>query len=264
MNQQEPRVVTFKKKRSSRRRLLRFRQRMYLKKSLFFIPNLFTLGNAFFGFNSLILAAHGEPVMASYFILFGAILDALDGKLARLIGVTSDFGMQIDSLCDAVTFIIAPAFLAYITELKDFGAAGFIASSIFVLAGVSRLARFNVTTQEQSRYFIGLPSLLAGAFIANLFIIRHTHETLYLPIVPYTPYIVAFLGYLMFSPLRYPSFKHLSKKSYIWASIFIAGCIIGLGLTTVLLSIFLAYIVLGLVMFIHKKSTTFFNDIKNN
>jgi CDP-diacylglycerol--serine O-phosphatidyltransferase len=224
-----------------------------MRKGLFFIPNLFTLGNAFSGFSALVLAAHGEPVMAAYFILLGAILDALDGKIARLIGATSAFGVQIDSLCDAVTFIVAPAFLAYITELKDFGFLGFFASSLFVLAGVSRLARFNVTTQEQTRHFIGLPSLIGGCSIASFFIIRNPMSLTYSIISPYTPLIVAVLAYLMISPLRYPTFKYLSKRSYIWSAVFIGSCIIGLGFITVLVSIFLAYIALGLCISTYNK-----------
>ena len=93
---------------------LKSRRKRYvasLKKRLTFLPHLFTLGNAFFGFCSLVAAASGEIKVAAHFILLGALMDALDGRVARLMGVESGLGVQMDSLSDAVSFCVAPAFL---------------------------------------------------------------------------------------------------------------------------------------------------------
>ncbi len=243
-------------KKASRKRLFRMRQRRYMKRGLRLVPNMFTLGNAFFGFCSLVLAAHGEPAMSAYFILLGALLDALDGRMARLMGVCSPFGVQLDSLCDFLSFIIAPAFLAYMAELKMFGIFGFAVSSVFVLAGVIRLARFNITNEEQTVFFLGVPSTIAGCFIASSLIMLQFNPRLHIFSV-LMPFCIVILAYLMISSLRFPTFKHLSKKSYIWASIFIVGCIVSMGLINVLFSLFLLYFVWGFTTSFTNKLTKY-------
>ncbi|NDD54537.1 hypothetical protein EBZ39_11795, partial [bacterium] len=140
-------VTRFAGKNRRMRKRLHFRQR--LVRSLHIIPNLFTLGNAFFGFCSIILAAHGNIVGAAYFILMGALMDGLDGRVARFMKISSDFGTQLDSLCDTVTFCLAPSILLYFWELKKLGVLGVVIAGMFLLSGILRLARFNITHDEQ-------------------------------------------------------------------------------------------------------------------
>lgn len=244
MNRPDNSITLRGMKKTSRMRLFRLRRKRYMRHGINQIPNLFTLGNAFFGFCSLVLAAHGESVMAAYFVLLGALMDALDGRMARLLGVTSSFGMQLDSLCDLLSFIVAPAFLVYTAELKTFGIFGFAASSLFVLAGATRLARFNITTEDQAVFFLGVPSTIAGCFIATTLIMLPSTRFM-TPLTISLPFIIVTLAYLMISRFRFPTFKHLSKKSYIVALLFISGFIISMGFIKVLFTLFLLYFCSG-------------------
>lgn len=128
------------------------------------VPNLFTLANIFCGFSAIIATADGRFWDAGLFILYAGIFDALDGFVARLTRAASQLGVQLDSLCDAVSFGIAPSFLLYSVCLKDFAPLGILLSSLPALAGVFRLARFNVelTSLEDKHYFTGMP-IPAGA-----------------------------------------------------------------------------------------------------
>ena len=108
-------------------------------------PNVITLGSIFLGFLSILNSFMDEYSIACYFILFAAILDSVDGKIARLFGVTSDFGKQLDSLSDLVSFCIAPSFLIYVLFSHGMpGISGEIIACIPLFIGVIRLARFNI------------------------------------------------------------------------------------------------------------------------
>ncbi|GAB5466394.1 MAG: CDP-diacylglycerol--serine O-phosphatidyltransferase [Candidatus Kapaibacteriales bacterium] len=139
------------------------------------IPNLLTLANLFSGIASILAAAEGEFMKAGLFILSGAFFDAIDGIAARITNAASDFGVELDSLCDAVTFGVAPSILMYYAFYKDFGNFGLVLSSLQALLGVLRLARFNVelTSLEDKEYFKGLPipgaALFIGAFVMTYF-----------------------------------------------------------------------------------------------
>ncbi len=128
------------------------------------VPNLFTLANVFCGFSAIIATADGKFNEAGFYILFAGIFDALDGFVARLTRSASPLGVQLDSLCDAVSFGIAPSFLLYEVCLKNVHPFGILLASLPALAGVFRLARFNVelTSLEDKQYFTGMP-IPAGA-----------------------------------------------------------------------------------------------------
>jgi len=96
----------------------RRRSKMVFARGVSIIPHLFTLGNAFFGFISIIFASQGLFVAASHFILMGALMDALDGRIARLLQAESPIGVELDSLCDAITFCLSPAILMYYAFLS--------------------------------------------------------------------------------------------------------------------------------------------------
>jgi len=130
------------------------------------LPSLCTLANLIFGLVSLALILENRLDWAAVFIVMGMLFDGFDGRLARYLGVSSDFGKELDSLSDLVTFGVAPALLAYSTSLHLMGWPwGLIAVLPFPLMGALRLARFNVLTDIEG-YFIGVPITLAGGLLA--------------------------------------------------------------------------------------------------
>ncbi len=118
------------------------------------LPSLFTTGNLFLGFWAIIRTLEGQFEIAAALIGGAIVLDMLDGRIARLTGTTSEFGAELDSLADAISFGVAPALLVYRWALDDLPRVGWLAAFLFVMCGVLRLARFNV--QQQRRR----PSLL--------------------------------------------------------------------------------------------------------
>lgn len=227
-----------------RRRLrhlkLMLRTRLLFKRKFYQLPNLFTLGNGFFGFASIIFASNGDLIPAAYFILFGAFFDALDGRIARLMGITSELGGQLDSLCDAISFGLAPAFLMYNWELNQTGAIGFMVSAFFLMAGLVRLARFNITKSDQTIFFLGVPITIAGCFLATFFLTAGNLVT-----KPYFVSLLLFimivLAYLMMSSIRFPTFKHVSKGWYAFVIILFTMFLISLGFNKMLLALFILY-----------------------
>lgn len=129
------------------------------------VPNLFTLANLFCGFASIIASAGGAFERAAWLIVLAAVFDMLDGVVARLTDSTSEFGVELDSLCDAVSFGVAPSIMLYMVFFHEWPNWGLLIASLPALAGVLRLARFNVqlTSMEDKLYFRGMP-IPAGAF----------------------------------------------------------------------------------------------------
>jgi CDP-diacylglycerol--serine O-phosphatidyltransferase len=217
-------------------------KRRRLRRSIKLLPNLFTLGNAFFGFCALVLAAHNNPEAAAYCILLGASMDALDGRIARLINSTSQLGMQLDSLADAVTFIVAPAFMVYMLDHNQGSVLGFLSCAFYLLAGIFRLARFNISSQTQSVFFLGLPSTIAGCALALAILSFPLKDHAF-----FTTLIMIFLGYLMVSRWRFPSFKQASKRWIFPVMILIGVTTATFGFNGVLLVLYGAYFIAGLI-----------------
>lgn len=136
------------------------------------VPNLFTLANLYCGFAAIIAATDGQPERCVVLILTAGIFDMLDGVVARLTRSTSEFGVELDSLCDAVSFGVAPSILLYSVYFHEMHQWGALLSSLPALAGVLRLARFNVqlTSMEDKMYFRGMP-IPAGAFILASYVL---------------------------------------------------------------------------------------------
>lgn len=136
--------------------------------AVYILPNLITTGNLFFGFFSIVKGLQGDLMGAAVAILLAAVFDVFDGRVARLTGGTSEFGVQYDSLCDLVSFGVAPAFLMYHGGLASTGRLGWIICFMFLACGALRLARFNVASAigKASGDFIGLPIPMAAAVIA--------------------------------------------------------------------------------------------------
>jgi CDP-diacylglycerol--serine O-phosphatidyltransferase len=191
---------------------LRTRARQRLSRGLFILPTLFTVGNLFCGYLSVWCSIRGTFQTAAILIIAAAILDMLDGRIARLTNSASRFGEEYDSLADLVSFGVAPAVLAYSWGLADFHRLGWMASFLFVVCGSMRLARFNIQTRvTDKKYFIGLPIPAAAGTIASL--VLATPERLVERFwMAGLLILTVVLSYLMISTLRYRSFKDLDLK----------------------------------------------------
>ncbi|WP_350343782.1 CDP-diacylglycerol--serine O-phosphatidyltransferase [Proteinivorax tanatarense] len=177
------------------------------------IPSVFTLGNLVFGLIALYYTINGDPAGGAGFILVGTLLDGLDGKVARFLGVSSEFGKQLDSLADMVTFGVAPAIVAYELVLNSYGLYGLIICFAFPVAGAIRLARFNVTSEETpAGYFIGMPITIAGGILTVLVLFD------FFPML-FILGAVLFLAYMMISSTKYPDFKTIGLPKWAQLSI---------------------------------------------
>jgi CDP-diacylglycerol---serine O-phosphatidyltransferase len=191
---------------------LRARARRRLSRGLFILPTLFTVGNLFCGYLSVWCSIRGTFQTAAILIIAAAVLDMLDGRIARLTNSASRFGEEYDSLADLVSFGVAPAVLAYSWGLADFHRLGWMASFLFVVCGSMRLARFNIQTHvADKKYFIGLPIPAAAGTIASL--VLATPERLVERVwMAGLLVLTVILSYLMISTLRYRSFKDLDLR----------------------------------------------------
>lgn len=220
------------------------------KKRLSYIPNLCTLVNALFGFFAVIKALEGDFLSAAYCMLCAACMDMIDGRVARLFGLTSAFGMELDSLCDAVSFCFVPAVVMYCWCLHTQGLLGIIVLALYLWCGLFRLARFNLSAAVDTRYFTGLPTTFSALCLASLLLYRpfldagsvHAAWHCWTSMV-----VVSLLAVLMVSRVRFPACKHmqgrLSRKLTVAALCFLvvlalyqAGQIVVLPVAYILLS----------------------------
>lgn len=161
------------------------------------IPSIFTLANLLFGFIALVLILDRKFNLAAGMILLSVLMDSMDGKVARKLSVSSDFGKELDSLSDLVSFGVAPAILVYSAFLRTtIGNWGIFLAAIFALCGAIRLARFNVL--NISTYFVGVPITFAGGFMALLVFFSSV-----IPWILY-PICLALLAFLMVSTFHVP------------------------------------------------------------
>lgn len=183
-------------------------RRESLKRGVYILPNLVTTGSLFAGFYGIVATMNGNYNLAAWFILVSAIFDALDGKVARLTGTTSRFGVEYDSLADLVAFGVAPGLLMYAWALKPFGKLGWLAAFIYVVCGALRLARFNVQVDTvESKRFVGLPIPAAAWMVAScvlLFFHLGGSGTIKKVSILLLIYVLA---YLMVSNVRFYAFK---------------------------------------------------------
>jgi len=220
----------------------------YKKKSLVVIPFLFTFANAIFGLLSVIKALDCEFVAAAYCILLAAFMDGLDGKLARAFGSCSVLGMELDSLCDAISFCLAPAILVYSWEGKDFGVFGIIVLAIYLCAGLFRLAKFNIiSAQGSNKWFLGLPTPV-GAILLSLIILHE--DWVQISLVKFLLKKNVFIGilllisFLMISKVKFPSFKqHKGIIFYIQFCLFVVMLYLALSQSPYMIFVPIIYIV---------------------
>jgi CDP-diacylglycerol---serine O-phosphatidyltransferase len=183
------------------------RRKKVFDTSVLVFPNLFTTGNLFCGFYSIICSLRGDFYLAAYFILVAGLFDLVDGRVARLVKSVSEFGKEYDSLADLVSFGVAPALMAYLCNLSFIPRVGWLVSFLFVACGALRLARFNVISElKDPRFFVGLPIPIAAATVATGYLfVKETGidvRSNYIFVV-----MVPILSFLMVSAVNYKSYK---------------------------------------------------------
>ena len=188
------------------------------KKTRYLLPNILTLGGVCLGISSIKFSIDGNYNLAVTLILLAAILDALDGRIARLIKGTSEFGKELDSLTDFVSFGIAPVFILYFWELNNYGKLGWAIALIYSVCCVLRLARFNLTKIEmqqdwKNNFFEGIPSPAGGLLILMPLIYDLSELKLNLNIKSLTPYFTVLVALLLVSKIPTLSLKKISISS---------------------------------------------------
>jgi CDP-diacylglycerol--serine O-phosphatidyltransferase len=195
------------------------RRSAHFRRGAYLLPSMFTIGNMFCGYACIVFAMRGEFHTAAPFIGIAFIMDALDGRIARMTGATSPFGIQLDSLADVISFGMAPAILTFAWGMHELGRWGWAIAFLFVAAAALRLARFNIqtTAAPDKRYFVGMPSPAAASVpAATVFAWPYQIQdfTMALLVVP----VVLVPAVLMVSTVRFRSFKDLNlgwRRSYV-------------------------------------------------
>jgi CDP-diacylglycerol--serine O-phosphatidyltransferase len=233
------------------------RRRAGIRKGIHIIPNVFTTGNLFCGFLAIISTFKGRPFYGAVSFLIAVVFDQLDGKIARLAGASSRFGIEYDSLADLVSFGVAPALLIYYWALEGFGRLGWLAAFLFLACGALRLARFNVqTATADPKYYTGLPIPAAATLIALTILLYHrfgeklTTEHVAILIMMYV------LSFLMVGNIRYPSFKELGlirRKPFSVLVFVVSSLVVIVAEPEIMLFLFsAAYVLLGPLNLIYR------------
>ncbi len=243
-----------------------------VNKTRYILPSVLTLVGVCLGISSIKFAMDGNYTFAVLFLIVAAILDGLDGRVARLIKGTSNFGKELDSLTDFVSFGIAPAFIIYFWELNKLGKIGWLLVLFYAVCCVLRLARFNLTKFEdkeewKNNFFQGIPSPAGGCLILLplIFDLSNFSDLISLKVI--TPYLTIIVSLLLISKLPTYSFKKISIKRNM--TIFL---LLGVGLffvsiiqftfetLSLVLFIYLLLIPLGILNY-NKKSKSIENDL---
>ena len=233
------------------------------KKTRYLLPNILTLGGVCLGISSIKFSIDGNFNLAVILILLAAILDALDGRVARLIKGTSEFGKELDSLTDFVSFGIAPVLILYFWELNNYGKLGWAIALIYSVCCVLRLARFNLTKNEndhewKNNFFEGIPSPAGGLLILTPLIYELTELNFNLNIKSLTPFLTVLIALLLVSKIPTPSLKKISISSKTTVFLLLSAGIIFIALLfytfeTLLVFSFIYLISVPLSMLIYKK-----------
>ena len=235
------------------------------KKTRYLLPNILTLGGVCLGISSIKFSIDGNYSLAVIFILLAAILDTLDGRVARLIKGTSEFGKELDSLTDFVSFGIAPVFILYFWELNNYGKLGWAITLIYSVCCVLRLARFNLTKINEKQlwknnYFEGVPSPAGGILILTPLIFELSDLNLNFDIKNFTPYFTILIAILLVSKTPTLSLKKISISSGITAFILLG---IGIIFISLLFYTFQTLLVFSLVYLISIPVSFFMYKNKN-
>ncbi|TDI14473.1 MAG: CDP-diacylglycerol--serine O-phosphatidyltransferase [Acidobacteria bacterium] len=221
------------------------------KRGAYLLPTLFTVGNLFCGYFAVVSSFRSAYETAALLIFIAAVLDGLDGRVARMTGSTSEFGKELDSLVDGVSFGVAPAVMIYGWALQPFGRFGSLMSFLFVACGVVRLARFNIQGgSTDKRFFIGLPIPMAALVLSATVTVS--------PAGPSARWVqvcvlvlTLILSLLMVSKLRYWSFKELHMPgrlpSVVAVAVALAFVAVAIHPPAVILVVGLVYVLSGLM-----------------
>jgi CDP-diacylglycerol--serine O-phosphatidyltransferase len=242
-------------------------RKLDLRRTLFLLPNLITLSSIFCGFDSIRISATAQGdddyYRASLLLVFALFFDMLDGRVARLTRTQSAFGLQIDSLADAISFGVAPALLVFRWSLWQLPTAGLLASFSFAAAGAVRLARFNVLSMGENgaptkpgKYIVGLPVPGAAGILISLVLANHAMKDA--PVLAGPRYVwgmlvlTVFLSVLMVSTIRFRSFKdlRLNARTFLLVAFAVgSSAIVSLQTRPALVLVWLltCYVVIGLV-----------------
>ena len=202
-------------------------QERRVRRGAYLLPSMLTMANMFCGYACIVYSMRGEFKTAAPFIGFAVVLDMLDGRVARMTGATSAFGLEFDSLADVISFGVAPALLSFTWGLQPLGRIGWAAGFLFVAAAAVRLARFNIQTgsHQDKRYFVGMPSPAAAAVPAATVFAYPYGFTYYAHALPVLAMVIV-PALLMVSTVRFRSFKTFdlqSRRSYTVLLLFALG-----------------------------------------
>lgn len=228
-------------------------------RGIYLLPNLFTTGALFSGFYAIVAGMNGDFSAAAIAIFVAMILDGLDGRVARMTGTESEFGAEYDSLADMVSFGVAPALVAFSWMLQDLGQIGWIAAFVYVAGAALRLARFNVHVgSADKKWFTGLPSPSAAAIVGALVWVLHDMDMEMLWAQILVAMVIAAVGLLMVSNVRYYSFKDIDLKNRVPFMVLLALvlvlAIIAIDPATMLLLLFVGYGASGPVRAVLRKA----------
>ena len=233
-----------------------------LRKSLFILPNLFTLSSVLCGYYAILIlsdrATSDDFYRAALLIIFALFFDGIDGRVARLTKTQSAIGVQLDSLADVISFGVAPAILVYYWSLSELGTAGMLVGFLFVAAGAIRLARFNVMStsddgqpHEPGKYTQGLPIPAAAGILISIVVANTLTGKL-----PFTPIIISalvlMLALFMVSSMPFRSFKDLRLS---WRTVLLISGALGITVwialrvhpSMALVWLLAAYVIIGIV-----------------
>jgi CDP-diacylglycerol---serine O-phosphatidyltransferase len=227
------------------------------------LPNAITLSALFAGFYAIVMAMNGKFEVACIGIFCAAVLDSLDGRVARMTNTQSAFGEQMDSLCDMVSFGLAPALIVLEWALKGLGKVGWIVAFIYCAAGALRLARFNTNIGiVDKRFFQGLPSPAAAALLIGFIYVmddlgyRDAHK---LPWLAWTALgVTLYSGLSMVTNAPFYSFKVVSRRRTVPFAVIVAVAlgiaIVNIHPPVVLFALFCIYGLSGYGVYIWRKT----------
>jgi CDP-diacylglycerol---serine O-phosphatidyltransferase len=227
-------------------------RRPRLRRGVYLLPSLFTMGNMFCGYLCILYAIRGEFAVAAPFIGVAVVLDMLDGRIARMTGTATAFGVEFDSLADVISFGIAPAVLTFMWGLQPLQRLGWAVGFIYLSAAALRLARFNIQSVKSTdkRHFVGMPSPAAAAVPAStvFFYPEGLRDPMWALVAVAVMVIPALL---MVSTIRFNSFKTIDtqqRRSYkVLALVALIIAVIQLHPSIVLLGLAYLYLLMGLV-----------------
>ncbi len=222
------------------------------RRSIYFLPNLITTAALYFGFFAIVQSSKGNFEMAASAIFAAMVLDALDGRVARLTHTTSDFGAEYDSLSDVIAFGLAPALIVYEWALFSMNRLGWLVAFIYVACTALRLARFNIREVMDKRYFQGLPSPAAAAVLAAWVWLIESYNFDAVSLRYMTWILTLCAAGAMVSNIKFRSFKDMDLKGRVpfiaLLPVVLFFVLLAFDAPLVLFVIFFAYFLSGPVM----------------